>query len=500
MTYIAKAAAVANGVDTAQGSTTLVDDTEIAVGAGEFNITVSETHLNPASNPITSGTMQIDTSLSVGTFLSNISIPAGAQYKVANANDISGAFEDWVFADITGKASGEMLVADDLLLVLSADGYLRGYYITVSGGGSGTPDTTPPVFATGYPTAATGSSDNQIKITVDLDEIGTVYYVVVDIGGSPSVAQVMAGDNDGSNPSVATEALIAGTIAVTQPGTPVTINVSELTMSSASPGETLNPGTYDVYFVAEDDESPANVQVAVTAVTDVDATGDSNDTVVTTVSDYYDVTIHPSSMIPADNPIQGGTVPINAAVTVGTLLGNLNQPANSQWKVFANANNPLSGTPPVDGVANFGSNPSKGTGDLLAENDLLFVLAEDEETLRGYRLIVEAAPAPTSYGASVTSVVGGTIRIAADSLVGASVVASGDTFVATIASGDTATFMIDVNDVVTVTVIEQAGSPEFDTLVVTPETGSVTPAITDTRNRWFTMPASNVEITASLVY
>lgn len=167
----------------------------------------------------------------------------------------------------------------------------------------------------------------------------------------------------------------------------------DLTLTTAlSGGETITIA-YTKGTVAAADGGLLNTFTPVPVTNNA---GDSDATEVTTMGTHYSVTVHGSSMIPADNPITANTTPITTEVTVGTFLGNLNQPASSQWKVFANANNPLAGDPPVDGVANFASNTSKGSGDFLAENDLLFVLAEDGTTLRGYHITV-TAPASAGY-------------------------------------------------------------------------------------------------------
>ena len=128
--------------------------------------------------------------------------------------------------------------------------------------------------------------------------------------------------------------------------------------------------------------------------------GGSSDTAVTSKNNgegqpHYAVTTDAVSMIPADNFIVAAATPITTSTTVGTLLSNLNLPANSEYKVFASAHNPYSGEPPVNAVANFRNNTSKASGETLALfdgvngfPDFLFVLAQDGATLRGYRIHV----------------------------------------------------------------------------------------------------------------
>jgi len=110
------------------------------------------------------------------------------------------------------------------------------------------PDTTAPIFDTtptvGSLTVAGGT------VSANLDEDGTVYYVVVTDGaGAPSVAQVKAGQDSGGG-----TALVSGDFTT-----------SSTTGSEAFSG--LTQGTaYDLYVVAQDDEGTPNVQGSATLV------------------------------------------------------------------------------------------------------------------------------------------------------------------------------------------------------------------------------------------
>ncbi|WP_029100335.1 immunoglobulin-like domain-containing protein [Brevibacillus thermoruber] len=107
------------------------------------------------------------------------------------------------------------------------------------------------VFASGEPTAVTGASTGDLDVTADLDENGTVYYVVVPAGdAAPTAAEVVAGTASGGATAVA-----SGQLSVTA-GTQATATESGITA-----------GSYDVYFVAED--ANGNVQNTVTSVTGV---------------------------------------------------------------------------------------------------------------------------------------------------------------------------------------------------------------------------------------
>ncbi|WP_167856694.1 T9SS type A sorting domain-containing protein [Hymenobacter aquaticus] len=108
-----------------------------------------------------------------------------------------------------------------------------------------TADTTPPVFASGSPTA-TGVTVTGFTLSSTLDEVGTTYYVVLASGASaPSSAQVKAGQN-----ASGTAAAVKGSVANPTANTAATTAVTGLTGGT----------TYDVYVVAED--APLNLQAA----------------------------------------------------------------------------------------------------------------------------------------------------------------------------------------------------------------------------------------------
>ncbi|WP_089354861.1 LamG-like jellyroll fold domain-containing protein [Ekhidna lutea] len=110
-----------------------------------------------------------------------------------------------------------------------------------------------PYFISGYP-LIDNISTTGFDITVQLNEPGTYYYVVVPDGATPpSVDDVRAGTGFGG-----TGQLAAGNIAVTTPSSNFVLSPTGLT-----------PNTfYDVYIVAQDDEGSPNVQ-SVNTVFDV---------------------------------------------------------------------------------------------------------------------------------------------------------------------------------------------------------------------------------------
>ncbi len=103
-------------------------------------------------------------------------------------------------------------------------------------------DGTAPVFTANYP-AIQNVGGTSFDVAVNMDEAGTAYYMVVaDNATEPTVAEVIAANQ---------------TIAV----------VAANTVYTANYATAISPNTsYDVYFVAQDDETTPNVQATVTKV------------------------------------------------------------------------------------------------------------------------------------------------------------------------------------------------------------------------------------------
>jgi hypothetical protein len=108
-----------------------------------------------------------------------------------------------------------------------------------------TVDNTPPVFSTGFPKPANIDA-TQADLQVSMDEAGKAYYVVVPDGATaPTVEEVVAGANYG------TVTLTAhGTIDITAGGGTYSATITGLTDKT----------NYDIYVVAEDDETTPNRQ------------------------------------------------------------------------------------------------------------------------------------------------------------------------------------------------------------------------------------------------
>ncbi len=117
----------------------------------------------------------------------------------------------------------------------------------------------PPAFESGTPTVGSISQSGG-TLSVDLDEDGTAFYVVVPDGaGMPTAVQVKAGQN-----SMGGTALVSGSM------------VTAGTTASEAFGGLILGTSYDLYVVAEDLASPANVQSVPTKVDFVTAGPDAD--------------------------------------------------------------------------------------------------------------------------------------------------------------------------------------------------------------------------------
>ncbi len=111
----------------------------------------------------------------------------------------------------------------------------------------GGPDDYAPIFYDTYPAAANIATTN-FDVVASLDEVCTVYYVVLADGATaPSSAQVLAG-KDAAGTLLA--ANLRGSFSVSSPNQEFSSTISSLATTTA----------YDVYIVAEDNASPSNLQ------------------------------------------------------------------------------------------------------------------------------------------------------------------------------------------------------------------------------------------------
>lgn len=131
----------------------------------------------------------------------------------------------WTGDDVSGSGSRDEFGLDDISITA-----------TTSAAG----DTDPPVFTAGYP-KTDDVRDIRFDVVVNMDEPGTVYYLV----------------KDGGDPAPTNEEVREGDTLVVE-------------MAGSDYSETVTPVTaatdYDIYFLAEDDEATPNVQVSATKV------------------------------------------------------------------------------------------------------------------------------------------------------------------------------------------------------------------------------------------
>lgn len=106
-------------------------------------------------------------------------------------------------------------------------------------------DTTPPVFASGYP-KITDIQSSSVKIQVSMDELGRVFFVVLADGTmAPTAEEVFSG-------SPFTGCLAGGSMDVASGGVVYSHTLTNLTDKTS----------YDAYFIAQDDQATPNKQVA----------------------------------------------------------------------------------------------------------------------------------------------------------------------------------------------------------------------------------------------
>ncbi len=194
--------------------------------------------------------------------------------KVANIFGVAGTTHSFTFTSNKGSFAQNVVTGTPATIDLTSFG-ANVTYVTITSNvvvyawmddfsvvGVGiTVDEDPPVFQNATPSVGSQTLTGA-TLSADLDEEGTVYYVVVaDGAGAPSVTQVRNGQN-GSGAA----ALASGNFTTTS-----------TTGSEAFSG--LSAGTnYDLYVVAQDDEGSPNIQASATLVnfttqgTDSDAT------------------------------------------------------------------------------------------------------------------------------------------------------------------------------------------------------------------------------------
>jgi hypothetical protein len=162
------------------------------------------------------------------------------------------------------------------------------------------PDITAPLWTATYPKTA-NVANNDFDLLVNIDEIGKAYYVVLanDVT-APTPAQAKAGQ-DGTGAA----ALKFGTIDITTAATEFSVNISGLAAGTI----------YDVYVVAEDDETVPNVQAAVAAIADVTTTA-ILDEPTNHVTDLAATALSTSITVTWTDAVAGTQVPENYLVMI----------------------------------------------------------------------------------------------------------------------------------------------------------------------------------------
>ncbi len=209
-----------------------IDDFQVENVGGSSNnpptdITVSSLDVNQSSgiNAVVGTLSTIDADMG-DTHV--YSLVAGSDDDNNGSFNISGS--DLRANDASALAAGEYSVriqTDD-----GTDTYSEAFTISVV-------DDIAPSFLSSTPSLS-GTTGSQTTLTVQLNEIGTAYFVVVAEGdGIPGSAQVKAGQNSGGG-----AALASGSINVSMAAQDFTDDITGLTSSTA----------YDIYVVADDEE------------------------------------------------------------------------------------------------------------------------------------------------------------------------------------------------------------------------------------------------------
>ncbi len=180
-------------------------------------------------------------------------------------------------------------------------------------------DTTAPAWTATYPQADTTTLDG-FTLRAAINEPGTAYYVVVADGASaPTAAEIKAGTGSSGSGELA-----SGSIPLPVGDTEGTVVISSLSDSTA----------YDVYFTAEDDESPTPNSQTDVDVQKVDIATPVPDTTAPSWTASYPqvdevVATAATARAAIDEPgtayyvvlADGATAPISAEVKAGTGSG-----------------------------------------------------------------------------------------------------------------------------------------------------------------------------------
>ena len=189
------------------------------------------------------------------------------------------------------------------------------------------PDTTAPIFTTGYPSSA-NITESQFDLAVSLNEDGTFYYVILPDGATaPTAAQVKAGQDNAGN-SIA----LSGNQVVSSGGSTVTKTISGLNYST----------NYDVFVIADD--TPGNLQSSPTKL-DVATTNTTLPTISPSVSVVTFNTFTDKSKLSAPVTYSLNTLNLTDKVSISVTGNFLISLDNSTYSASLSVDNTLFSSP-----------------------------------------------------------------------------------------------------------------------------------------------------------
>ena len=215
---------------------------------------------------------------------------------------------------------------DEVRIIAQTDYY--GTFDVFFFGAAVIPDTTPPVFENSTPSSSNITSTG-FTLNTDIDEAGTIYYVIVTDGATaPTSIDVKNGDAGGCG---GFSLVTSGNAAVTTGDFTHDFNVS---------GLTINTG-YDVYVVAEDTAGNLQVNPTKIDVTAVNSPPTFTSTAVTSLNegDTYTYTI-------TTNDADGD----NVTVTAPTKPSWMSLTAQTEYLVSTFAGSKTGNSGDADGI------------------------------------------------------------------------------------------------------------------------------------------------------
>lgn len=316
-----------------------------AIAPPSANVVTKDSHytVNDTDNTIVKNSTDILTTTSVDSFTANLTFPAGATFSVfpAGTTPLTTAAEVTAAA-ASAKPGASMLANNDLLAVVSSDELIvKVYTLTVA-----------------IPSTDAAVTTKASHYTVTDGIPGAIVANGSPIKTNTTVSTLLGNLNQ---PAGSTWKVIAAGTSITAP--------ADITAATAKDG-TAALVNNDLLAVIAQDGSTMKVYVITVAALSTDAS-------VTTKATHYTITSGTPGSIAANTSL------IKTDTTVSTLLGNLNQPASSTWKVIATGT-PLTSAADITGAA------SKNNSDPLVNGDLLGVIAEDGSSFKVYAVTVTA--------------------------------------------------------------------------------------------------------------